>query len=281
MLGQELWISDVLEGVPSGNPVVSLDGTYVFLNHNSFFGSIGHFSIIDGSTGQTVYSQNRTDSPFAPLGIHHAPAEGYYDGGQNNRNDILVWSFRQMPDDISVSPGATFVFQFPIGFNGEMHHVSFSRLGNADRNFRTIARPTFASDGLSLYLATTRSQFRCWTGKAGINRYRFNRPKTASVGFSRGDPPMQAVWAPLAISSVSDQEFYLYGGTASNEFVRLNANFSEELMTVTASLVKTEARVSPDKNYVYYIETAGRLHQARSTDLMDRQVFSVSFHLKV
>jgi outer membrane protein assembly factor BamB len=271
MLGEELWVSSALDGVNAGSPVVSLDGTFVFLTHNSASQSVGHFSILDGLTGDLFHSESSLWSPFAPLGIHHAPAEGYYDGGQENRNDILVWSFRPMPNETSVAAGAMFGFQFPIGFSGQQE-VGLFRLGGDDREFRAISRPVFANDGRSLYIGTTKSMYRCWVGKVGLNRHRFSRAKTSSIGFTRGNPANQAVWAPLALSQV-EEELYLFGGTAANEFIRLNTNFSNDLMISTTSLVKTEARISPDNLYVYYVELEGHLHQASTANLADKWIY--------
>lgn len=271
MHGEELWVSTPLNGVNSGSPVVSLDGKFVFLTHNNASQSIGHFTILDGSTGAKYHSESNLLSPFAPIGIHHAPAEGYYDGGQDNRNDILVWSARPMPNETSVSPGAMFGFQFPIGFSGQ-EDVGAFRLGEGDRDFRAIARPVFGNDGRSLYVGTTRSMYRCWVGEVGANRHRFSRAKTASIGFSRGNPASQAVWAPLALFQ-EKEELYLFGGTAANEFIRLNSNFSNDLMISTTSLVKTEARISPDNMYTYYVELEGQLHQASTGDLADSWIY--------
>eukprot|EP00980_Cylindrotheca_fusiformis_P031002 scaffold25699_cov137-Cylindrotheca_fusiformis.AAC.6 len=271
MLGEELWVSRALDGINSGSPVVSLDGAYVFLTHNNSTQSVGHFSILDGLTGEIFHSESNLFTPFAPIGIYHAPAEGYYSGGQDNRNDFLVWTSRPKPNETSVTPGAMFGFQFPVGFAGQDDVGSF-RLGESDREFRAITRPTFGSNGRSLYIGTTRSMYRCWVGEPGVDRYRFDRAKTAGIGFTRGNPANQAVWAPLALSQ-AEEELYLFGGTAANEFIRLNANFSSDLVITTTSLVKTEARISPDNMYAYYVELEGKLHQASTSSLADNWVY--------
>lgn len=274
MEGEELWVSDLFEGISAGTPVVSGNGEYVFVTHNSDQGTVGHFSILDGLSGSLFLSQENEDAPFAPPGIHHAPEEGYYEGGENNRNDILVWSVQPKPDDDVVGSGGQFAFQFPIGFAGVPDGIGYIQLGNDNRDFQTIQKPVFTNGGRSLYWGTTRSQFRCWIGEEGKNRYRFNRPRTATLGFSRGKPPSQSVYAPLALTN-SQEELFLFGGTASTEFVKLNANFTEELLITTTGLVKTEARISPDDRYVYYVEFNGYLHQASTEDLMDSWVYDI------
>jgi hypothetical protein len=82
---------------------------------------------------------------FAPPGIHHGPAEGYYEGGENNRNDILVWSGQPRPDDAAVGSGMTSASQFPIGFLGEANGVGYTILGVEVLDFQ-------ANDGRSFVL---------------------------------------------------------------------------------------------------------------------------------
>jgi hypothetical protein len=264
----------MLEGISSGTPVASGDGNYVFLARNSDDGTVGHFTILDGLSGDLFHTQQNTDAPFAPPGVYHSPREGYYDGGENNRNDILVWSVQPKPDDDSVGPGQTFAFQFPIGFSGDAYGVSFTALGTDVRDFQAIQKPVFTNEGRTMYWGTSRSQFRCWLGAEGENRYRFSRTRTGNTGFSRGTPAMQAVWAPLALSNNKD-ELFLFGGSAANEFVRLNADFSDQVLIGTTAVVKTEAHVSPEDSFVYYVEFNGHLHQASTEDLMDSWVFDV------
>ncbi len=275
MSGQQLWVSPSLEGLSPGTPVISADGAYVFLTYNSVGATIGHFTILDGATGEIFFSQTYDDAPFAPLGIFHNPAEGYYDGGKNNRNDILVWSVQPKPSATSVAPGATFAFQFPIGFAaGGVTNLAYTKLGNDAKEFQTIQRPVFADLGRSLYWGTTRSQFWCWVGEQGLDRYRFNRARTSLVGFTRGTPAMQAVFAPPALSNDPINRF-VFGGTAAPEFVKMSSNLTDNIAVLTGELVKSMAHVSPDDTYVYYLETDGTLHQASTRDLSDNWILSL------
>ena len=146
--------------------MVSNDGAFVFLTHNSAEETVGHFTILNGETGEIFFTQSYDDAPFAPLGIYHNPETGYYDGGQNNRNDIMVWSVQPKPTDTAVGPGATFAFQFPVGFDGVgSDNLGFTKLGTTVKNFQAIHKPAFADGGRTLYWGTSRSQFRCWIGE--------------------------------------------------------------------------------------------------------------------
>lgn len=98
--------------------------------------------------------------------------------------------------------------------------------------------------------------------------------RTATVGFKRGTPARQAVFAPLA-KTHDENNLRLFGGSASNVFVKLNANFSQPVHIGTTAVVTTQAKVSPEDAYVYYIEFNGYLHQASTEDLMDTWVFDL------
>ena len=165
MNGQELWISSPLEGV-SSTPVASEDGNFVFLTHNSDFESVGHFTILDSrNNGTVLFSQTNGTNPFAPLGIYHNPQpEGNFDGGEKNKNDLIVWSVKPKFDDATVGKGATFAFQFPIDYDftnpanagtiggtnttGLLQQaLAYTQLGEV-RDFQSIVKPVFANGGL-------------------------------------------------------------------------------------------------------------------------------------
>jgi hypothetical protein len=275
MFGEELWVSPMLEGVNSGTPVASSDAAYVFLARNSGDGTKGHFTILSAQAGELFFTQqNDEEAPFAPPGIYHSPVEGYYDGGEHNTNDILVWSVQPKPEDEVVGPGMTFAFQFPVVFSGEASGLAYTILGTEVRDFQAIQKPVFANEGRSMYWGTSRSQFRCWLGDEGLNRYRFSRPRTNAVGFTRGSPARQAVHAPLALTN-NRTDLLLFGGSAARQFIRLNADFTDQVVIATSAIVTTQAHVSPEDLYVYYVEFSGRLHQASTEDLMDNWILNI------
>ena len=151
--GQELWMSDDFDGIVSGTPVISEDGNFIFFNYNSNQGTSGHFTILEAFNGIIFHTQTYQEAPFAPLGIYHSPAEGYYDGGEFNRQDILVWSVQPKPLDEEVGDGKTFAFQFPLVFDGiTSDGLNYTELGTSARDFQAIQKPIFANEGRSLYL---------------------------------------------------------------------------------------------------------------------------------
>lgn len=97
MDGSEVWISDPLEGVPSGSPVISSDGSFVFVVHNTLELTLGIFTVLD-STGQVFYSESsvgegNSTAAFGPPGIYHTPVEGNYDpplGGSVSPGDVSI-----------------------------------------------------------------------------------------------------------------------------------------------------------------------------------------------
>jgi hypothetical protein len=106
MAGIALWVSEPLDGIAMGSPVISDDGNFVFLTHNAEVNTIGFFSSLWVPGGGSVFlSQSNATSPFAPLGIYHSPIQGNYDGdeGIGNTNDMIMWSQAPHPSDETVS----------------------------------------------------------------------------------------------------------------------------------------------------------------------------------
>lgn len=286
--GNLLWVSEDLEGVASGDPVVSSDGMYVFLTHNGDNKSNGYFTILDGSSGMVFYSASSEDlgydptGAYGPIGIFHNPEEGNYDPvetpgatiseGDFNTNDMLMWAQTPKPTDTSIPNGYVFGFQFPRDFTGNATDIAYFQMGNFERDFQTIAPPVMTNKGLSGYWGVSRSGFRGWTPK------RFSRARSATIGFARNeDFPGQPIWAAPALSN-DGPEPYIFGGSAARQFVRMNFDFSEQLAVATEGYVKTSPIVDGDERAVYYVESdTGTLHQAKFDDLSDNWNFPINF----
>lgn len=276
MDGNQLWVSDGLDGVPNGSPLVSDDGSYVFLVHNANFQTVGYFTVLSAmDDGAQFYSRANETTPFAPPGIFHSPIEGNYDGveGRGNTNDFIMWAGTPKPDDTTISDGNTFGFQLPLGFDGNMTEVGYFLLGDAPRNFQAIAAPTLTNQGLSAFYATTRSGYYGWNGSVENARGRFNRGAQAFVGFDRNAVfPGQAVFASPAVNNgvaTTPDQPIIFGGTASTQFIRLNSDFTEQTVVDTSSIIKAEARVDPFDRVVYFVEEAGMVHQVDFTTIQD------------
>jgi len=313
--GNVNWISTPLEGAAAGSPLASFDGRYVYLTHNSNAVSIGHFSVLDtlGANADTqvmpLYSEFNVTNPFTPPGIFHNPEEGYYDGGQGNTNDIVVWGFAPNPLNDRVGDGSSFVFQFPIGYASSNQASSMYRqsyqtvdaqlndevqdgntqlnvnqatqrlywiiLGDEVKDWQAASAPVLTNMGRSLYWSVTRSQFRSWVGQANSAQYRFNRGKTNTAAFSRGIPRWAACPNSPALSSHPTQPM-IFAGTASTEFVKMDYLMDDDTAIVrnTSSVVRSKAIVSPDDQYVYFSEFTGILHQASTANLEDNWAVS-------
>lgn len=292
------WISTPLEGAAAGSPLASFDGRYIYLTHNSNAMSVGHFSVLDSLDASLstpvfpLYSEFNTTNPFSPPGIFHNPEEGFYDGGQGNTNDIVVWGHAPNPLENRVGFGSSFVFQFPIGYGspssvlrqGEAANATkdMSRrlfwliLGDDIKDWQTESAPVLTNQGRSLYWSVTRSQFRAWVGSAGTNVARFNRGRTNSPEFERGSPRFAACPNTPALSS-STTEPMIFAGTAGNEFVKMDYLMDEDtaLIRNTTSKVRNRAIVSPDDQFVYFTEFSGVVHQASTVDLTDSWTLAV------
>jgi len=297
------WVSTPLEGAAAGSPLASFDGRYVFLTHNSNVNSVGHFSALDTLDASflnpvfPLYSEFNKTNPFSPPGIHHNPAEGFYDGGQMNTNDIVVWAHAPNPLERRVGNGMTFVFQLPLGYAAPNQQASIARQADQDdgvtdlteqnqsdmsrkifwiilganvKDWQSVSAPVLTNQGRSIYWSVTRSQFRAWVGQAGTNVARFNRGRTSSPEFERGSPRYAPSPNTPALSS-STTEPMIFAGTASEEFVKMNYLMDDDsaLVRNTTSRVRARAHVSPDDKFVYFSEFAGIVHQASTDDLVD------------
>jgi len=289
MDGNELWVSDDLDGVASGSPQVSSDGAYVFITHNADDKSNGYFTTIDANVtaGSTFYSGSsgeNGDEPtnaYGPVGIFHNPTEGNYDPiesgdpvseGDFNTNDMLMFAQTPKPSDAVISNGFLYGFQFPRDFVGNASEVDYFQMGTFERDFQTLTKPVMTNNGLSAYWGVSRSGFRGWAPK------RFSRARSNTVGFTRNeDSPGQPVWACPALSN-DGPEPTIFGGSAAKEFVRMSYDFTEQLVVPTSGYVKTTAIVDGDERAVYYVESeTGTLHQAGFDDLTDLWSFAVNF----
>ena len=279
MEGNEVWVSDDLEGVATGCPQVSSDGAYVYLTHNADDLSNGYFTILDGTTGTVFYggsSGEAGDEPtkrYGPIGIFHNPESGNYDPinsgapvseGDFNTNDMIMWSQTPKPSDTTIPNGYLFGFQFPRDFIGNASDISYFQMGNFERDFMALTPPVMTNKGLSAYWGVSRGGFRGWTPK------RFSRARTVTVGFTRNeDFAGQPVWAPPALSN-DGPEPTIFGGSSAKEFVRMSYDFSEQIMVPTEGYVKTMAVVDGEERAVYYVESnTGMLHQANFDDVTD------------
>ncbi|KAG7361839.1 PQQ-like domain containing protein [Nitzschia inconspicua] len=285
MDGAPLWVSDSLDGIAQGDPQISSDGAYVFLTHNEYDQdadvSTAHFTILEGnSTGSVFYTDSADESIFfGPPGIFHNPVEGNYDPivpgapvseGENNRNDFLMWSRTPRVANEPVEDGFIYGFQFPRTFTGNATDIGFFPLGEIASDFQSITPPVITNEGLSAYWGVSRSSYRGW------NTRRFSRARSVSAGFTRNaNFAGQAVFAAPALSN-SGPDPIIYGGSASNEFIRMNIEF--EFTTIpTQAPIMSKAIVDGEGRAVYYVEMNGNLHQANADTIADIWNYTMNF----
>jgi len=120
---------------------------------------------------------------------------------------------------------------------------------------------------LSAYWGVSRNGFRGWVSK------RFSRARNAVAGFERNEKTSgQPVFAAPTLSN--DDEFpVVFGGTASNQFVRMNFDFTEIIEVPTIGYIKARAIVDSNDRAVYYVEDNGMIHQANFDDLTDEWTY--------
>ena len=271
MDGNELWVSDALSGVASGTPVISDNGESVFLTHNSEVFSVGHFSILEADAGTLSYNMSDPFNAFAPPGIYHNPAQGWYDGGEGNFNDMIMWTVSPPPFATSIGEGLLFGFQYPPD---PLDPPAAITLGDV-RNFQGITPPVMTNEGKSAYWSVSRSNWFTWVGIEGLKRTYFSRSHTANIGFTRNAQfKGQPCFAPPALSS-STTEPVVFGGTAAAEFVRTTFDFSQKRTKTLSSIVYSQAVVDPADRVVYYAESAGFVHRGNFVNLNDNWVYEL------
>ncbi|GKY93839.1 hypothetical protein MPSEU_000350800 [Mayamaea pseudoterrestris] len=252
-------------GVQSGTPLTTYDGRYILMNSN--LDDQGYFSVFDtnGDTSNPIepvyqFTGNST-APFAPLGGFLQPAEGYYDGGEANRNDIFAWGVSVPENATAAGMGQLYAFQMPMDGSA----MKAFALGG-EQAFQMSTAPVFGNKGRNLYLATTRAEERCWVGEAGFDRSRFNRGRTETIGLTRGSPQYISAAAPPSLGG--DPEFpTVYGPGAAAEVWAATYNFSMYVAVPTTAVVTSKVQVSPDNVMVYYGTQDGFLVQADAASL--------------
>eukprot|EP00980_Cylindrotheca_fusiformis_P005427 scaffold1157_cov122-Cylindrotheca_fusiformis.AAC.19 len=291
MDGTKLYESPELAGLNAGTPVISNDGNYVFLTHNSGDRQTGYFTILTDSL-EVVVTQPHSNGPFAPPGIYHSPAEGFYDpitegstlaDGTGNTNDIIMWSLTLTDFTPPVDEGQLFGFQFQPGFEANPSLAEYFPIGGNDRAFRTITPPLITNQGRSAFWPASRSQYFCFIGKEGMDRARFNKGPNIKEDFGgtrNSDFPGQPIWSLPAIFDAGN-ETVVFGGTAVPEFFRMNIGFnSEDDFEVewsvnkkqTSTFIYAAPALDPMQRAVYYVESdgaVGTVHQANIETLDD------------
>jgi hypothetical protein len=285
--GNEIFSSASLNGVGAGSPVTSFDGRHIYLTLNSAGKTIGHFSVLDVNgleqdpsnpgaflpLSPIFFATNETN-PFSPIGIFKNPSEGYYDGGELNQNDMLVWSFDTAGDATAAEDGNMFGYQQPVGYAFDGVGLEVLMLGGL-REWQASTAPVLTNSGRSLYWSNSRASVRCWVGSASTDQNRFSRGRTSTASLARGTPAYISSYASPALSSDSVSPM-VYGPGAAEEFYMTNTTLGEVVVIGTDSVVYSPAKVSPDDAYVYYVSANGLLYQADATTLNERWRFTIS-----
>jgi len=273
MDGNEIWVSPALEGIGQGSVVISDDGNYVMLTHNGNFQSVGYFTVLSAADGSVFSQDSDNTAPFSAPGIFHNPAVGYYDGtnGVGNTNDMIMFLTKpRLDEDPIENTGIVYAFQFPVDFDGTASdNVGIIRLGDNPRTHKASAAPVLTNMGRSAFFGATRSRFIGWAGTEGLARFHFNRGFTNSAEFGRNSGFRgQPVFATPALSS-DPMAPTLFGGTASEQFIRLSYDFTAQVVMDTTATITSSAKVDPEDRAVYYVESNGIIHSADFADITD------------
>jgi outer membrane protein assembly factor BamB len=287
MAGNLLSVSPSLQGEHAGSPVVSDDGNYVFLTHNSPDKTTGYFTILNANLGLVVTRSNA--GAFAPPGIYHSPEEGFYDAipgiadGVLNTNDLIMWSLTPEAPNVPVPVGLIFGFQFAIDFDiTDVDALNYFNMGS-DRAFQTITPPVITNKGRSVYWSTSRSEYFGFIGNPEVDRARFNRNPNLRLQFEQNSQwSGQPIFSTPAVSTDENGGAVVFGGSASNEFFRFTHFFNgtegeaSKIViattpdtTATSTFIVASPVIDPLARAVYYVESDGTLHQANYDTIED------------
>lgn len=278
MSGEKLFESVPLPGVQAGTPVATEDGRYVLINSN-VDKLQGYFSLLDTNGAvpdvavAVTYTSNNASHPFSPIGYFHKPAEGYFENGLGNPNDVFIFASDLGKDSITAGTGQVYGFQLSnIG-----SPLALLLLGG-DRDFKASTAPVLSRFGRAMYWSVTRSQTQAWVANISGPAARFDRGRSATQEFTRGSPVYIGARATPTLSS-DPNEPYVYGPSASQELFRLSYDFSERVMVQTSAIMSSRVVVSPQDDYIYYVLQNGNLTQARASTL--ETVWSISLNAPV
>ena len=257
--GEKLWISEEMAGKAVGTPLISENGNYIFVN-TSQSKWLGRFNILQNS--KLFYVKLDGSCPYAPPSIYYNPIRGNYDGGEDNTNDLVMWSCDGTDPPID-GMGGIYAFQFPVGFDDTIVGVDVVRIGDGPTDFWGKTAPVISNNGLSVYWTSSTSRYYAWLDDL------FEKTPTGVKEFTRSSSfRRQPIFTPPALSN--EPIPMVFGGTATNQFVRLNHDFSQTLAVNTNTVVRGRAVVAPSNDFVYYVEQAGILHQAKTSNLVDQ-----------
>jgi hypothetical protein len=261
--GEEAWVSNPVPGACSGDPKVSSDDAYVYINSNNALsdGSIaGQFNIFRFGVSQVFFQSTprETPRPFGPLGMFRSPSTGPYTGGAGNTNDLLVWSNSLGLGETEICCGGTWAFQFPTG-EGPLSIKTLlpNNAGNAAApGWYSNTAPVLYNAGTNVVFSVSRSQFRTWINPDPFDLRATNRN---SVDYETSRPPIIGTIASVALSSdpLTPQ---IYGPVAGPQLVSMNSDLTPLWEFTTTSAVLTQPKVAPDDSRVYFSTENGNMY---------------------
>lgn len=264
--------TEEMAGQTKGTPVSSKDGSIIVTtyNHDDVQGyfAVFNYGVPEANltfAAPTTKSDSGMNSsyPFGSVGYCYEPMSGCYLGGENNKNDLFMWSADTPSTAMEAGFGRLFAFQVPIWNPWNITKPKVAILGNSTM-FQTLNPPVFANKCYSMYMATTRSEIRYWSS-TGKPRDYFDKPSTKSFEWGRGSPRFIAASAPPTLSS-DPVKPVIYGPSAAAQLYRMSYDLSDVKNVTTPSPLTNKVLLSPDDLYVYY-SNSGSLFQLDATNL--------------
>lgn len=252
------WKSEKLEGKVSGTPVISSNGKFTFVTHNTQDG--GYFTILSNENGmilfqesaESVYSSNEY---YGPIGISRNPQQSLERFDKNNTNDILVWGPYALENEDLANGGSMFGFQVPKKYSGGKNTSLFmtTRLNFATWNFATWTTkspPALSSIGDAMYFSILSDENFAILGWADGRRFD-KGPSWDFFGDSNQDQNLFTNTPTL-----NPDETKLFVGSLKKQFYAFDVSNGVLLWERSLdSPTSSKARLSLDGERVYFVES--------------------------
>lgn len=254
-----LMTSVEINGKVAGTPVVSSDGKHIYLTHNTQAGG-GQFSILDSDTAKVIFTEasimdGDNKAFYGPIGMVDSPAEGFYNGGEGNTNNMLVWGPLPPDDRTYLLDGSMRGFQLPTNFRhgraNDLKNLKTIRLATV--YLTTTTAPTLSKSGREMFLSASMGSIVAWTNGQELDD---------SKEWSRDDLEREItlrelpIYSPPTLVTSYRNDKILLSSSLSNTYYAFDINSGDTKWELSglSSIVTSKAIVSSDGYRAFLIE---------------------------
>ena len=254
-----LMTSVEMSGKVAGTPVVSSNGKHIYVTHNTQAAG-GQFSILDSDTAKVLFTEvstleNDRKVFYGPIGMVDSPAEGFYNGGEGNTNNMLVWG-PLPPDDRSyLLDGSMRGFQLPTNFRygntNELKRLKTIRLATV--YLTTTTAPTLSKTGREMFLSASMGSIVAWTNGQELDDSKEWSRDDLERDITIRERPIYS--SPTLLTSYRGDKIVLSSSLSSTYYTfDVNTGDTKWKLSGLSSIVTSKAIVSSDGYRAFLIE---------------------------